>query len=228
MKESLNETEKRRRRDDGVATRRLLLDEAARIFSEKGVGRTTSKEITAAAGTNTAAVNYYFGSIGKLYEELLVDAHDRLVSLDRLTAIASLDIPPQQGLARLIETIGTLLLASPGETASIRLLMREIFSPSPAFEVLRQRAILPKKRVMTNLVAETLDLPPDHPAVAPATIACVGPFLMLLIGEKTVIPTLFPNLGLSRDELPQLTRSMTTFMLGGLKALADETHTTCD
>ncbi|PZU89236.1 MAG: hypothetical protein DI528_03300 [Shinella sp.] len=160
MKESLNETEKRRRRDDGVATRRLLLDQATRIFSEKGVGRTTSKEITAAAGTNTAAVNYYFGSIGKLYEELLVDAHDRLVSLDKLKAIASLDIPPQQRLTRLIEMVSTILLASPGEAASIRLLMREIFSPSPAFEVLRQRAILPKKRVMTNLVAETLGLPP--------------------------------------------------------------------
>jgi AcrR family transcriptional regulator len=42
--------------------RELLLDTAERLFAEVGVGATSVRDITAAAGANVAAVNYYFGS----------------------------------------------------------------------------------------------------------------------------------------------------------------------
>lgn len=42
--------------------RELLLDTAERLFAEVGVGATSVRDITSAAGANVAAVNYYFGS----------------------------------------------------------------------------------------------------------------------------------------------------------------------
>ncbi|WP_250845903.1 DUF1956 domain-containing protein, partial [Escherichia coli] len=66
------------------------------------------------------------------------------------------------------------------------------------FEVLRERELLPKKQLMTELIGEMLGLPPDHPAVARACISIAAPFLMLLIGDRVVVSRMFP--GIDRDE----------------------------
>ena len=55
------------KRKDGQETRANLLDAAAKIFSEKGFRAATVIEICKAAGTNSAAVNYYFDSKEELY-----------------------------------------------------------------------------------------------------------------------------------------------------------------
>jgi len=213
----------RRRRDDGATTRDQILQAAARIFAEQGVDRATGKEIAGRAGTNSAAVNYYFGSVRGLYEEVLIMAHDRLISLESLSKIVEKDMPPQEKLAHVMDTAVGMLLGGDGEAWLMRLLIREILSPSPAFEILKQKAILPKKQIISRIVADMLGLPLGHPAIAPATIGVVGPFLILLVGEKTVIPTLFPALAGTKDDVTALTGYMKTFILGGLAALAQAT-----
>ena len=54
-----------------------LLTAACDIFMEKGFRGTTVAEICACAGTNIAAVNYYFGSKEALYQELGLAAPER-------------------------------------------------------------------------------------------------------------------------------------------------------
>src|SRR6476661_1788929 len=95
----------RGRRDDGASTRAQILDAAGEIFGEKGFDRATGKEIADHAGTNSAAINYYFGGIAGLYEEVLVAAHQRLVSYEALEAIASQNSPPQQKLRQFIDLV---------------------------------------------------------------------------------------------------------------------------
>ena len=51
-------------------TRDRLLDEAERLFAERGFEATSVRDITAAAGANLAAVNYHFGGKDKLYREV--------------------------------------------------------------------------------------------------------------------------------------------------------------
>jgi AcrR family transcriptional regulator len=48
-----------------------ILDVAERLFAEKGVASTTVRAITAEAGANVAAVNYYFRSKDDLYREVV-------------------------------------------------------------------------------------------------------------------------------------------------------------
>ena len=51
----------------GVQTRALLLSEAERLFAEHGVEGVALRDITAATGSNIAAINYHFGSKDQLY-----------------------------------------------------------------------------------------------------------------------------------------------------------------
>jgi AcrR family transcriptional regulator len=50
--------------------RARLLDAAERVFAEKGFSAATVRDITALAGCNVAAVNYYFGGKESLYREM--------------------------------------------------------------------------------------------------------------------------------------------------------------
>ena len=79
-------------RQDGDATRQVLLDVAGQVFAERGFADATSKEICARAGTNIAAVNYHFGSRGALYEAVLVEAHHHLLKLEEMQEITSREL----------------------------------------------------------------------------------------------------------------------------------------
>ena len=50
--------------------RNRLLDVAERLFCENGYEGVSVRELTAAAGCNLAAINYYFGGKEKLYTEM--------------------------------------------------------------------------------------------------------------------------------------------------------------
>ncbi|MGZ8260097.1 MAG: CerR family C-terminal domain-containing protein [Caldimonas sp.] len=54
-------------RRDGEAARDRLLLAALDLFSEKGYTPTSTREIAEAAGTNVAAISYYFGDKAGLY-----------------------------------------------------------------------------------------------------------------------------------------------------------------
>ncbi|MBN2311173.1 MAG: CerR family C-terminal domain-containing protein [Candidatus Hydrogenedentes bacterium] len=73
---------KRRR---GEATKERLLDEACKVFAEKGYRDATHAEICRRAQVNAAAVNYYFVSKEALYQaafEHLAQQADALYPLD--------------------------------------------------------------------------------------------------------------------------------------------------
>lgn len=57
-------------RDPGE-TRERLLDAAEQLFADEGIGRTSLRAITLAAGVNVAAIHYHFGSKEALLEAVL-------------------------------------------------------------------------------------------------------------------------------------------------------------
>jgi AcrR family transcriptional regulator len=52
-------------------TRELILNTAERLFAEHGFAGTSLRRLTAAAGVNLAAVNYYFGSKAALFQTVI-------------------------------------------------------------------------------------------------------------------------------------------------------------
>ena len=77
----------RRRGEERQLTRTELLEAAGQVFAEKGFHRATGKEICERAGTNAAAVNYYFGGMEGLYAAVIEEAHSRLITLDKLSSL---------------------------------------------------------------------------------------------------------------------------------------------
>jgi AcrR family transcriptional regulator len=68
---------------DPTGTREALVHEAERLFAERGVFLTTTKEIVAAAGQrNNSALTYHFGSRDGLLREIL-QRHDAVLDEER-------------------------------------------------------------------------------------------------------------------------------------------------
>ena len=121
---------KRAQRRDGRSTRAVVLDAAGKVFAERGFGEATSKEICERAGTNNAAVNYYFGGKEGLYEEVLVEAHRQMLSLEDLNDIVASDASPEDKLRVFLGHIIRTAMNAP-ELWGIRIFLRELASPSP-------------------------------------------------------------------------------------------------
>lgn len=85
-------------------TARALLDAAERLVGEQGFARTTTRQITRAAGVNVAAVNYHFGSRRALLEAVAVRAVEPLRDAreERLRQLLAQhgDTPPLADLVR--------------------------------------------------------------------------------------------------------------------------------
>ena len=216
------------RREDGAATRAQILEAAGEVFAEKGFDRATGKAIAERAGTNSAAVNYYFGGIEGLYAEVLVEAHHRLLAYESLAALADGPGTAAGKLRRVIELM-VRTVAGPAATSwALRVLGKEILSPSPAFHVLRDREVLPKKRILTGLVAEILRLPPDHPTVARCCLNLVSPFLMLLVGDRRILEQIFPTMMREADPAEALAAHLVRYAFGGIAAVAEQEGLACE
>ena len=114
-------------RRDGLSTRTTVLEAAGHVFAEKGYLKTTLREICERAGVNGAAVNYYFGGKEGLYEEVLVEAHRQLVSLEELNAVMASGGAPEEKLRAYLELVVRAAMKAP-ELWGLPVLLREVAS----------------------------------------------------------------------------------------------------
>ena len=70
----------------GAATRRRILDAALEEFAERGIAGARVDRITAAARTNKAQLYAYFGSKDGLFDAVVAERRDHLVSTVRFDA----------------------------------------------------------------------------------------------------------------------------------------------
>jgi AcrR family transcriptional regulator len=200
--------------------RRELLEAAGEIFAEKGFERATGREICQRAGTNAAAINYYFGGMAGLYAAVVREANSRLVSFDALSAAVAGKSDAEAKLEALLAVFVRAITGPAASTWVIHVMGREIVSPTPELEALREAEILPKRLLVRSLVSELLELPEDHPAVAHGCVSVMAPCLMLLVCDRRTLKRRFPFLTLGSPEA--LLRDLVTFSLAGLAAIAKD------
>jgi AcrR family transcriptional regulator len=88
----------------GDATRKRILKSAERLFAKSGIDAVSIRDITDAAGVNSAAIHYHFGSKSGLIEALLARWAGELVErrgrmLDRIEAL------PMVGLRDVVDVL---------------------------------------------------------------------------------------------------------------------------
>ncbi len=211
----------RRAPGDRLDTRAHLLEAAGQVFAEKGFDRATGKEICERAGTNTAAVNYYFGGMEGLYAAVLQEAHSRLLNFDKMSAAVAGKPDAHARLQALLGLIVESLLGRASSSWEVRVIGREVMAPSPAFAAVRETEIPAKSRILKAIVGELMGLPPDHPAVARGCLSIIAPCLMLAIADRSILKRVFPQLGLAPADAPVLTAHMVRYALAGLTAVAN-------
>lgn len=210
------------RAEEEQNTRRRLLETAGQVFAEVGFDRATGKDICERAGTNTAAVNYYFGGMDGLYAEVLLEADKRLVTSEALANAVAAKASAREKLEAFLGLIVAALTGPAATSWVIRVIGREVVAPSPAIEEAQARERLQKVLILKGIVAELLGVPPEHLAVARGCISVMAPCFMMLVGDRPTLKKLFPVFSLSSEEAPQLVRHLVQFSLAGLNAIGRE------
>jgi AcrR family transcriptional regulator len=149
-----------------VHTKDRILDVAERLFAEKGFAETSLRDITSAAGTNLAAVNYHFQSKDALL--LAVFARrvgpvndERLRRLDELEARAAGRPISIEDLIRAFMEPALRLLLLPSGTAGAQLVGRLFVEPGDLFErVYAQNIAAISNRLISALQRALPDIPP--------------------------------------------------------------------
>jgi len=204
-------------RQDGLETRRALLEAAGEVFAQHGYAKATSKEICARAHANAAAVNYHFCGKDGLYAAVLEEAHVRIVSIESMAAMASSDADAKLKLRQLLSRIVRQVAGDGRSGWELRVLSREILSRSPMSSGLIDKQIRPKAALLRNILAEVMKLPADHPAVSRSLVTVMGPILMLLITDRELQRKVAPHLELDAEAL---TEHLLVYALAGLEAVA--------
>jgi TetR/AcrR family transcriptional regulator, regulator of cefoperazone and chloramphenicol sensitivity len=134
--------------------KRKLVIAAGQVFAEKGFGGASVREICELAGANIAAVNYYFGDKRSLYREVLVYMVEEGERRFPFTAAKDATLPPQTRLTELIRTILRRILDNEHHTWMHRIIDREMFDPTEAFDVLQGSAFEPITELAASIVEQ--------------------------------------------------------------------------
>lgn len=205
-------------RSDGLSTRGMVLEAAGRVFAERGYVKATSREICGRAGVNSAAVNYYFGSKEALYEEVLVEAHRQLVSLEELNAVMDSGGDPADKLRAFLELAVRAALKAP-ELWGLPVLLREVASPSSHLPAPLVGSMLPKLDVVRSLVCEITGFAADSEKAAHAAAMLLLPCMFLVLFPEKIQAVLLPGF---MEKPERMVDSMVSYVMGGLTALKSE------
>ena len=121
-------------------TKTKILDAAEELFAKHGLDATSLRQITASAGVNLAAVNYYFGTKDELVRAVLsrrITAinQKRLLMLEAAEAASQGEAPPLRAVLEAFYAPAMELWRLPGR--HFQPLLGRIFSePSPARDFL--------------------------------------------------------------------------------------------
>lgn len=204
-------------REDGAQTRQHLLEVAGRVFAEQGYTQAMSKEICERAGANIAAVNYHFGGKEGLYAAVLEQAHARLVSIDVVTKATQGDAAPAEKIRTLLTQVVGEIARRSDDAWELRVLSREVLSPTPMSERMVSNQIQPKFRLVAKMIGDVLDVPPTHPAVSRCMISIIGPCAFLLLTDPRWQQQIFPSFTVDPQTLVD---HMVAFAMAGLKSVA--------
>ncbi len=142
-------------------TKSRLLEQAARVFAEKGYDGASVRDITDAAAVNISAIRYYFGGKKELYNAILesfaffvrretADVFDRAESL-----IGEGPSDPEKAkdcLCDLFSELCRLLFSDKSSDPAIKVFFGEYLRMSESFRILDENLIRPVKDLTARLL----------------------------------------------------------------------------
>ena len=196
-------------------TRAKLLDAAAEVFAEQGFHAATVREICSRAGANVAAVNYYFGDKGELYEEVLRQAFSTVHTAELREALSGIE--PEEAIRLSIRYLLERICDPDRPSWAMRLIMHEMAQPTPAIGRAIDEIIGPNYALLRGTIGRMLDLPPDHEKTRLCAHSIIGQILHYK-QARVAITRLWPDLSLDKEGIDRIARHIADFSLAYLKA----------
>jgi len=141
----------------GQQTRDRLLEEALRLFAQKGPDAVGTRELAGAAGTNIASIAFHFGGKEGLYSAVIEGVAGELAAIHHKALVAASEATGEDARTRACRVMAglvTALLTSNRSQWMSLLLQREFIAPTPSFEKIYDRAIAPTLTAISRLVGE--------------------------------------------------------------------------
>jgi AcrR family transcriptional regulator len=171
----------RQMKEEENNTKNRILEKAEALFAEKGYHAVSIREITSAAKSNMAAVNYHFSGKKNLYMEVFrtrwVPRELRMYENFK-RALAGLDSPSAD---LVIQALASAYLEGPLTTEELQehrqLIIREINNPTEAFEYAADHTLRPLFRYLQQYLKPSS---PKHSDEESLTLDILSIFGMLL------------------------------------------------
>jgi AcrR family transcriptional regulator len=205
-------------RSDGAEARNRLLHTALALFADRGFAGTSTREIAQAAGTNIAAIAYYFGDKAGLYAATFNEPMGGSVG----ELVALIDAPGLETSA-LLQAFFDAYVAplKHGETARqcMRLHMREMIEPTGRWAEEVERDIRGPHEAMVRLLCRHLGLPRADDDVHRLALAVIGMAIQLFVMQDAV-GTLRPALLDSAEAVDAWSRRLHGYAMALIEAEA--------
>lgn len=157
--------------DRGEDTRRRLLEAALPVFARDGYDGVSTRRIAEAAGANVAAIAYHFGGKRGLYLAVARHVAERNgAALAPMVQRVMAEVAAAHGdrgrlAALLARLVGGFMrgMVTAREDGRAGFTIRELLTPSDAFDILYDGFFEPMNRAMSAIAAAALGLAPDDP-----------------------------------------------------------------
>lgn len=200
-----------------AAVRDRLIEVAGEIFGEKGFRAATVREITARAGANVAAVNYYFRDKQELYAATL--RHAVQASLQSSGKIDE-SLPPEEQLRQFIVARLTHWLDPRRPKWHGQIMAQEMNAPTDSLDHVVRELILPRVSCFRRIVSAIAGPLPEKK---------LNLLLLSVMGQcgyyrqsAPMIDLLFPKLMKSPQAIPEIAEHITAFSIAGIRACRPE------
>ena len=185
-------------RPDGEASRERLLHAALNLFAHQGFAKTSTREIAEAAGTNLAAIKYYFGDKAGLYRAVFFDLQSKPEEEIRRYGNEAMSL----GDALRGFYLGFLEPLKQGEltTLCMKLHMREMLEPTGLWAEEIDQGIRPMHEALVEVLCRHVgvDAPDDEIQRLAVCVSALG--VHLHVG-RDVTDALAPSLNSSPEAL---------------------------
>jgi AcrR family transcriptional regulator len=208
-----------RRATRAVETRDRLIEVALELFAERGFRNVTVRDISQRAHANLAAISYHFGDKLGLYTEIVDGAIARMRALIDSSRLAGAeDASPEDRLRRYIRTF-LLRAAKPEAKAALlqRLMRHELADPTDIWRRVIDKALVPRLRYLTEVIAAILDCPIDDERVR-VCAASIQAQCMYFARDRIRSASLDPFLPPEHD-LEKVAEYVAEFSIAGVHAL---------
>ena len=137
-------------------TKEKLLQTATELFSKRGIEGVSTRDLAKASGVNLCSINYYFGTKQKLYEAILENVVEKIVSLvtDRQISLQNQGLSALEEIKAFAGNLLDLLCSDTISSIQAELLIKEIINPTAAYDKLYLQVIEPLHKRLTSLVMQ--------------------------------------------------------------------------